>query len=203
MRKRLIIWTAASFSYGVGFALVAINMETKAGLPPLVVYSFYGFGLAFFLFATFTSLQTLKEALKIDIEKPKPEIDKSRVFPPPATKIKQPPIESGYVWMPIDQLPIIALKEGLDNWIAWTKKPSPPCSCAQVIRDLQKDLAELVREMESDEPSPIHEEGIPLTQYADYILRLISSAGKSGFTAEQILKAVGNRANNKIKANKS
>lgn len=83
--------------------------------------------------------------------------------------------------------------EKIQDWMEKVKEIFPKSTSVGSLRHLLREIQETIDEIDSDDPSPLQDEGIPLMEYADCILCILSSASFAGFTSEQIFKAVNNK----------
>lgn len=86
----------------------------------------------------------------------------------------------------------------MQDWMDWVKVHFTESTSISSIKHLKTEIQELLDEIDSDDPSPLQDEGIPLLEYADCILCLLSSASLAGFNSEQITKALQNKASNNM-----
>lgn len=95
-------------------------------------------------------------------------------------------------WLkPVDGLSIaeVGFKETVAKWMEWTINNFPKSTAASSLIHLQRETKELVEAIE-DHTTREHHEGVVLREYADNIICLLTAAGKSGFTIEQLMRAI-------------
>jgi NTP pyrophosphatase (non-canonical NTP hydrolase) len=90
----------------------------------------------------------------------------------------------------MDELSIV---EAFQTWMNWTEINFPKSGPKSSLIHLQEEIKEVLEAMDSDVPTFTSEEGITLMEYADCMICLITAAGKSGFTIEELFKAIKNK----------
>jgi hypothetical protein len=80
------------------------------------------------------------------------------------------------------------------QWQEWSIQAFPKATSVISLKKLRAELNELIDEIESDTPSPLQDEGIPLLEFADCFMCLLHSAAREGFDPEQITRAIKNKA---------
>lgn len=89
----------------------------------------------------------------------------------------------------------LAIVDAVKKWMGWTVDNFPKSGAKAALIHLQEEIKEVIEAMESDVPTPISEEGVPLMEYADCMICLLTAAGKSGFTIEELFRAIKNKMN--------
>lgn len=84
-------------------------------------------------------------------------------------------------------------EEAVQKWMVWTRENFPASGAESSLIHLQEEIKEVLEAISSDDPHPIQDNGIPLMEYADCFICLLTAAGKSGFDLEQIRKAIMNK----------
>jgi dATP/dGTP pyrophosphohydrolase len=82
----------------------------------------------------------------------------------------------------------------VNSWMKWTKVSFPKSSADSTLKHLQREIKEVLEELESDTPHPRQDNSVmTLMEYSDAMICLLTSAGKSGFTIEQLKTAIMNK----------
>lgn len=87
----------------------------------------------------------------------------------------------------------ITIEEDVEKWMAWTLANFPKSGTEASLIHLQEEIKEILSELQSDDPNPTSEEGVTLMEFADAFICLFTAAGKSGFTIQEIFRAVKNK----------
>lgn len=88
-----------------------------------------------------------------------------------------------------------SIQEAVRVWMAWTVANFPKSGEKASLIHLREEINEVIEALESEFPTPESEEGVPLMEYADCMICLLTAAGKSGFTIEELFRAVKNKMN--------
>lgn len=84
----------------------------------------------------------------------------------------------------------------VQQWMQWTNDNFPRSGPKSSLIHLQEEIKEVLDAIDwikPDGPNPISEEGIPLIEYADCMICLLTAAGKSGFYIEELMRAIMNK----------
>ncbi len=88
----------------------------------------------------------------------------------------------------------MTIETAVHEWMAWTKENFPKSTAESSLVHLQREIKEVLEELNADEPSPRqHEAVMSLMEYADCILCLLTSAGMAGLTIDQLFRAIINK----------
>lgn len=79
------------------------------------------------------------------------------------------------------------------EWQDWSVKTYVNATALVSMKKLRHELKELIEEIESDTPSPLQDEGIPLMEFADCFMCLLHGAAKQGHSPDALLRAINNK----------
>lgn len=86
----------------------------------------------------------------------------------------------------------ITIESSVEKWMQWTNVNFPKSGTEASLIHLQEEIKELLEAI-NDPAKFEYNEGIALMEYADCFICLLTAAGKSGFTIEQLFKAIQNK----------
>lgn len=82
----------------------------------------------------------------------------------------------------------------IDQWMVWANINFSKSTAQSSLVHLRREIKEVLNELDSDDPHP-RQDGATMTlmEYADSMICLITAAGKSGLTADQLFSAIKNK----------
>lgn len=88
-----------------------------------------------------------------------------------------------------------SFQDAVNIWMNWTKENFPASGAKASLIHLREEIKEVIEEIDSEFPTATSEEGITLMEYADCFICLLTAAGKSGFTIQELFKSIKNKMN--------
>lgn len=86
------------------------------------------------------------------------------------------------------------IESSVTRWMEWTQTNFPKSGAKSSLIHLQEEIKEVLEAID-DPTTREHHEGIALMEYADCFICLLTAAGKSGFTIQELFKASQNKMN--------